>query len=273
MATYVIGDVQGCFDELARLLKKIRYDKARDRLWFTGDLVNRGPESLKVMRFVRDLGDRAVTVLGNHDLHLVATQFGSRHSRKDTFKDVLHAPDADKLLAWLRTLPLLHVEGDWILVHAGLPPQWSVGDAREVCAEASKLIVSRKSDEFFAEHMYGDRPDRWTPSLRGWDRLRFVINCCTRLRVCTPEGRIDLRYNGPPGDSPEGLIPWFTVPGRRTSTETVLFGHWSALGRVHWDEHRAYGLDTGCVWGRELTALRLDDRKLFSVKSEFEGSD
>lgn len=273
MATYAIGDVQGCFDELRRLLKKIRFDAGRDRLWFTGDLVNRGPKSLETLRFVRGLGQAAVTVLGNHDLHLVATALGGRHSAKDTFADILAAPDCDELLAWLRTLPLIHVEGDWLLVHAGLPPQWSLKDAREICAAASRLIASRKSDEFFHRHMYGDEPDRWSPRLRGWDRLRFVINCCTRLRVCTPEGRVALRYVGPPEQAPAGRLPWFSVPGRRTAAKTVLFGHWSALGRVHWPEHRAYGLDTGCVWGRELTALRLDDRQLFAVKSRFKGSD
>jgi bis(5'-nucleosyl)-tetraphosphatase (symmetrical) len=273
VATYAIGDVQGCFDELQRLLKKIRFDPKADRLWFTGDLVNRGPKSLEVMRFAKGLGNRAIAVLGNHDLHLVATQLGGRHSRKDTFQDVLHARDADELLDWLRGLPLVHVEGDWVLVHAGLPPQWSVGDAEDACGEAARLIASHRSDEFFHSHMYGDEPDRWSAKLRGWDRLRFVINCCTRLRVCTPEGVIDLGHKGAPGDAPDGLIPWFTVPGRRTAHETVLFGHWSALGRVHWPDYNAYGLDTGCVWGRELTALRLDDRKLFSVKSEFEGSD
>jgi len=273
MSTYVIGDVQGCFDELQRLLKKVRFRPETDRLWFTGDLVNRGPQSLATLRFVRGLGDRAVTVLGNHDLHLVAAQLTGRVRRKDTFRELLAAPDRDELLDWLRRRPLVHAEGDWLLVHAGLPPQWTVAEAVAIGNEASRTIASARSNRFFTRHMYGDEPDRWRPSLRGSDRLRFVINCCTRMRVCTPEGHIEFGYKGPAGDTPDGLIPWFTVPGRRTAGATVLFGHWSTLGRVHWPEHRAYGLDTGCVWGRQLTALRLGDRELFAVESRFSGSD
>jgi bis(5'-nucleosyl)-tetraphosphatase (symmetrical) len=273
MATYVIGDVQGCFDELQRLLKKLRFDPAADRLWFTGDLVNRGPKSLEVLRFVRDLGERAVTVLGNHDLHMLAARVGGRLRRKDTFGDVLAAPDADALLGWLRRRPLVHAEGGWLLVHAGLPPQWSAGEAVEIGAEAAEVLAGSRGDAFLASHMYGDRPDRWAASLRGRERLRFVINCCTRMRVCAADGRVDLDYKGPADRAPPGLLPWFAVPGRRSAGATVLFGHWSALGRVHWPGHRVYGLDTGCVWGRELTALRLDDGRLFSVRSRFHGSD
>ena len=273
MATYAIGDVQGCYDELGRLLDKLKFDPAADRVWFTGDLVNRGPKSLKVLRLVRGLGPRAVTVLGNHDLHLVAAHARGTTRKKDTFHDVLEAPDADALVGWLRRQPLLHVEGRWAMVHAGLPPQWSVEQAARICAAASRLVASRRSDVFFRKHMYGNEPHTWSGRLRGWDRLRFVINCCTRLRTCTPEGNVDLKFKGPPGEAPDGLIPWFAVPGRRSASSTVLFGHWSALGRVHWPEHKVYGLDTGCVWGRELTALRLDDRKLFAVASEFEGQD
>jgi bis(5'-nucleosyl)-tetraphosphatase (symmetrical) len=273
MATYAIGDVQGCYDELQRLLKKIRFDPAADRLWFTGDLVNRGPQSLSVLRFVRGLGARAIVVLGNHDLHLVAARLGGRHRPRDTFDDVLAAPDCDALLAWLRGRPLIHAEGDHVLVHAGLPPQWSVAEAQDIGAEASRQIADRATDEFFHHHMYGNEPDRWSAALKGWDRLRFVINACTRLRTCTPDGRVDLRYSGPPGDTPDGLLPWFTVPGRRSAGVNVMFGHWSALGHVHWPEYRVYGLDTGCVWGRELTALRLEDHKLFAVKSKQRGSD
>ena len=273
MPTYVIGDVQGCYDELQRLLKKIRFDEKRDRLWFVGDLVNRGPKSLQVLRFVRGLGDRAVTLPGNHDLHLVAARLTGKTKKKDTFQDVLDAKDCDELVDWIRHLPLIHVDGKWTMVHAGLPPQWTIDDAVEICATASKFIASKRGDAFFKEQMYGDRPDRWTPTLKGADRWRFVINCCTRMRVCTPEGNVDLKDQGPAGNAPDGLIPWFTVPGRRSAEAQIVFGHWSALGRVHWPESRVYALDTGCVWGRELTALRLDDGKLFAVKSEFKGSD
>ncbi|MGH8441332.1 MAG: symmetrical bis(5'-nucleosyl)-tetraphosphatase [Nevskiaceae bacterium] len=273
MATYAIGDVQGCYDELSRLLEKIRFDPAADRLWFTGDLVNRGPRSRKVLRLVRDLGERAVTVLGNHDLHLVAAHARGKVRPKDTFDDVLEAGDGEELVAWLRRRPLLHVEGPWVMVHAGLPPQWSLARARSVCAAASRLIASRRSDEFFRAHMYGNSPDSWTDSLRGWDRLRFVINCCTRLRVCTPEGRLHLDYTGPARTAPAPARPWFALPNRRSRGATLVFGHWSTLGRVHWPQHHVYGLDTGCVWGRALTALRLEDRRQIAVRSRFRGSD
>lgn len=273
MATYAIGDVQGCYDELGRLLDKLRFDPAADTLWFTGDLVNRGPQSRKVLRFVRDLGPRAITVLGNHDLHLVAAHARGKARAKDTFHDVLKAADADELVGWLRRRPLLHVAGRWAVVHAGLPPQWSLEQAARICGQASRLIASRRSDAFFREHMYGNEPDLWSGRLRGWDRLRFVINCCTRLRVCTPQGRLVLDYTGAPGAAPAPARPWFTVPGRRSRRATVVFGHWSTLGRVHWPAHRVYGLDTGCVWGRTLTALRLDDRRLTAVASRFRGSD
>ena len=273
MATYAIGDVQGCYDELGRLLDKIRFDPAADRLWFTGDLVNRGPRSLKVLRLVRGLGSRAVTVLGNHDLHLVAAHARGKARARDTFQDVLEADDADEWVAWLRRRPLLHVEGRWAMVHAGLPPQWSLAQAQRICAAASGLIASRRSDEFFRNKMYGNEPDAWSERLRGWDRLRFVINCCTRLRICTPAGRLVLDFTGAPRAAPAPARPWFALPDRRSRRATIVFGHWSTLGRVPWPAHRVYGLDTGCVWGRKLTALRLGDRRLAAVASDFEGSD
>jgi bis(5'-nucleosyl)-tetraphosphatase (symmetrical) len=273
VATYAIGDVQGCYDELARLLDKIRFDPAADRVWFTGDLVNRGPHSLKVLRLVRGLGPRAVTVLGNHDLHLVAAHARGATRKKDTFQDVLEAADGEELIGWLRRQPLLHVEGRWAMVHAGLPPQWSIETAKAACAAASRQIASRQSDEFFREHMYGDEPDTWSDSLRGWHRLRFVINACTRLRVCTPGGRLVLDYTGAPRSAPPPARPWFMLPTRRSRRATILFGHWSTLGRVHWPAHKVYGLDTGCVWGRKLTAVRLGDGRLAAVASRFTGSD
>jgi len=273
MATYAIGDVQGCYDELARLLDKLRFDPAADRLWFTGDLVNRGPHSRKVLRLVRNLGPRAVTVLGNHDLHLVAAYVRGRARPKDTFHDVLRAGDAGELVGWLRRRSLLHVEGGWAMVHAGLPPQWSLERAAQLCGAASRLIASRRSDAFFRNDMYGNEPDAWSERLRGWDRLRFVINCCTRLRVCTPQGRLVLDYTGAPGAAPAPARPWFALPHRRGRRATLVFGHWSTLGRVHWPAHRVYGLDTGCAWGRKLTALCLDDRRVAAVASRFAGSD
>ena len=265
--------MQGCFDELQRLLKKIAFDPAADRLWFVGDLVNRGPKSLSVLRYVRSLGDRAVTVLGNHDLHLVATRLGGPLKSKDTFQDILDADDCDELIDWLRSRPLIHHEKGWTLVHAGLPPQWSVNQALEICGDAARAIASRRSDKFLVDGMYGDQPDRWSAKLAGADRLRYVVNTCTRMRMVTADGRVDLRFKGEIPDAPEGLSAWFDAPGRRSAGNRIVFGHWSALGRVEWKAQKAWGLDTGCVWGRSLTALRLSDRKVCSVKSKVKAGD
>lgn len=270
MATYVIGDVQGCYEELRRLLDQLRFDEDEDRLWFTGDLVNRGPESLKVLRFVRKLGERAVVVLGNHDLHLVAAAVAGHKKPKDTFDDVLKAKDRDELIQWIRTRKLAHAEDGWLLVHAGVPPQWSVNQTLMCAQEAEQQIASPKADEFFSGKMYGDRPDRWDDGLKGWDRLRFIINCFTRLRYCTQDGRVDFGHKSAPQDAPKHLVPWFAAPDRDTAATPILFGHWSTLGKVHWPRHNVYGLDTGCIWGGPLTALRLDDHKLISVRSSHE---
>jgi bis(5'-nucleosyl)-tetraphosphatase (symmetrical) len=256
MAIYAIGDVQGCFAELQRLLDKIRFDPAADRLWFTGDLVNRGPQSLETLRFIRSLGDRAVTVLGNHDLHLLAVAHGvSRTKRKDTFGDVLMAPDRDILLEWLRRRPLLFREGAFYLIHAGLPPQWSIDDAERYALEVESCLQGDRFIELF-RHMYGDQPDLWTETLSGWDRLRFITNCFTRIRYCDRDGRMDFKEKGAPGTQPPHLTPWFKVPGRRSAGSQIVFGHWSTLGFYADDD--VFGIDTGCLWGGELTALRLD---------------
>jgi bis(5'-nucleosyl)-tetraphosphatase (symmetrical) len=256
MAIYAIGDVQGCFAELQRLLDKIRFDPAADRLWFTGDLVNRGPQSLETLRFIRSLGDRAVTVLGNHDLHLLAVAHGvSRTKRKDTFGDVLMAPDRDILLEWLRRRPLLFREGAFYLIHAGLPPQWSIDDAERYALEVESCLQGDRFIELF-RHMYGDQPDLWAETLSGWDRLRFITNCFTRIRYCDRDGRMDFKEKGAPGTQPPHLTPWFKVPGRRSAGSQIVFGHWSTLGFYADDD--VFGIDTGCLWGGELTALRLD---------------
>ena len=198
MATYVIGDVQGCYDELCRLLQKLRFDPANDRAWFTGDLVNRGPHSLKVLRLVRGLGARAVTVLGNHDLHLVSAALTGSVRRKDTFQDVLEAPDRDPLICWLRRQPLLHEGAGIIMVHAGLPPQWSLRQARTYCAEAQRLISDRRGEVFLKQHMYGDEPNTWSDDLTGWPRRRFIVNCFTRLRYVDANGHAVLKEKGAP---------------------------------------------------------------------------
>lgn len=265
MAVYAIGDVQGCFDELMALLRATDFSPARDRLWFTGDLVNRGPKSLEVLRYVRSLGERAVTVLGNHDLHLLAVAHSTTPPRrKDTFADVLAAPDRADLLAWLQRQPLLHHDGDlnYTLVHAGLAPDWDVATARACAAEVEQVLRGDRAGDFFA-HMYGDQPLQWRTDLRGWSRLRFITNCLTRLRYCYHDGRLALDYKGAPGGQPPGQLPWFELPQRRSAGDRVIFGHWSTLGASA--GHNVYGLDTGCVWGGRLTALSLDDARWFSV--------
>ena len=259
MATYAIGDVQGCLTPLLALLDKLGFDPARDQLWFTGDLVNRGPQSADVLRFVKGLGEGAVTVLGNHDLHLLAVAGGhAPRKRGDTVEDILSAPDRGELLHWLRCRPLVHHDATlgFLLVHAGLLPQWGLGEARALAAEAEQVLQSDDSPMFF-EQMYGDLPDHWHGSLTGWDRLRVAVNAFTRLRYCDAEGRMDLRFNGPPGTQPAGLLPWFEVPGRKSRSLGIVFGHWSTLGTVV--RNGAVALDSGCVWGGSLTATRLDN--------------
>lgn len=266
MATYAIGDIQGCFDELKRLLDYISFNRKRDRLWFVGDLVNRGPDSLPVLRFVRDLGDSAVTVLGNHDLHLVmqAEGFG-RASKEDTLAAVLAASDRDELLAWLRGLPLFHVEDEYAMVHAGLLPQWDVAQAASLADEASCALTCRAYRDFLT-HMWGSEPAAWRDDLSGWDRLRVVINAMTRLRFITADGAMELRApgsKGPPERGPAGCLPWYAAPGRASRDHTLIFGHWSALGLLQ--EARLLALDSGCLWGGSLTAVRLEDRRVFQL--------
>ncbi len=266
VAIYAIGDVQGCCDALQRLLDHLRFDPASDQLWLAGDLVNRGPQSAATLRLVRALGDRAVTVLGNHDLHLLAVAAGGKRGRRDTLEDVLDAPDRDELLHWLRQQPLMHAsrDGRWQMLHAGLPPQWTIAEAAAHAREVEALLRGPDASPLL-RHMYGDQPDCWNPELTGWPRLRFIVNAFTRLRYCTPDGRFAAEPKGAPGSQPDGLLPWFAVPGRRSAGSRIVFGHWSTLGQVHWPDARVWGLDTGCVWGGRLSALRLDDEKLSGI--------
>jgi bis(5'-nucleosyl)-tetraphosphatase (symmetrical) len=268
MPTYAIGDIQGCHDVLLRLLDAIAFEPARDRLCFAGDLVNRGPQSLQTLRFVHSLGAAALCVLGNHDLHLLARAHGRRKGRRDTLEQVLSAPDRDELLDWLRRQPLLHEfeGGKGALLHAGLPPQWDLDQARACAREVEAILRSDAYPELL-EGMYGDEPAQWSDALQGIARQRFIINVYTRLRYCDRAGRLTLDPKGAPGTQPRGLLPWFAVPGRRSTGVPLVFGHWSTLGRVHWPEHQVYGLDTGAVWGGRLTALRIDDGRLYSVES------
>lgn len=262
MSVYAIGDVQGCYRALLALLAEIRFDPALDRLWFTGDLVNRGPQSLDVLRLVRDLGERAVCVLGNHDLHLLAVASGAAKLKKhDTLDEVLSAPDRDELLQWLRLRPLLHHDDElgYTLVHAGLLPPWDLAAARRLAREVEATLQSDAHGDFF-KHMYGDLPDRWNEGLRGYDRLRVCVNAFTRLRYCDRDGGMDLRFKGAPGTQPADLLPWFQVPARRSRDLQIIFGHWSTLG--HWRGDGVVCLDSGCLWGGSLTAVRLDVQPL-----------
>ena len=257
MSVYAIGDVQGCFDELRTLLAELKYGNA-DRLWFVGDLVNRGPKSLDTLRFVQDLGDRAVVVLGNHDLHLVSQFEGFERPRSDdTFADVLHAPDASALVEWLRTRPMMHLAGPYAMVHAGLLPQWSIAKARALAQEVERALAAPDYRKFL-KHMYGSRPDEWSEALSGWDRLRVIVNAMTRLRFCTARGKMEFRAKG--REPPAGYAPWFAF---RSDRETIVCGHWSALGLKH--HGKVSAIDSGCVWGGRLTALRLEDRAVFQV--------
>jgi bis(5'-nucleosyl)-tetraphosphatase (symmetrical) len=261
MPTYAIGDVQGCFDELQRLLAQLRFDASSDRLWFVGDLVNRGPRSLDVVRFVRGLGESAVTVLGNHDLHLVAQHEGIERPRADdTLEDLLRAPDAGELVDWMRRRPMMHVEASHAMVHAGLLPQWPVAKAARLAREVEAAL--RGSDyRSFLGNMYGSTPDTWNDGLVGWDRLRVIVNAMTRMRFCTAEGKMEFREKGT--QPPAGFSAWFEL---RNDAHTIVCGHWSALGlRV---EARLAALDSGCVWGGKLTALRLEDGALYQVACE-----
>ncbi|MBV8783919.1 MAG: symmetrical bis(5'-nucleosyl)-tetraphosphatase [Gammaproteobacteria bacterium] len=255
MTRYAIGDIQGCDRELEALLKRLAFRADRDRVWFVGDLVNRGPDSLAVLRRVRALGDNAVVVLGNHDLHLLALAHGAdRRRRSDTLDAILNAPDRGALLEWLLTRPLAHAEGTTLMVHAGLVPQWDLGLTLELAGEVSAALRSDPAALF--AHMYGNDPDRWSDALAGMERLRFTINVLTRVRVCTADGRIELGNKGPPPRAAGPWRPWFEHPGRRSAGLRVVFGHWSALGLTQ--RANVVGLDSGCVWGGALTALDLD---------------
>ena len=261
MATIAIGDVQGCYDQLMRLLEQAAYDERRDVLWFVGDLVNRGPQSLETLRFVKGLGERAVTILGNHDLALLVVAEGIKKPHAgDTFDAILAAPERDELLAWLRRQKLLHTEGGWTMVHAGLMPQWSLAKAHALAREAERALAGPRYREFLG-HLYGNEPYAWHDDLAGYDRLRVIINAMTRMRIVGAEGALEFKHKTGLADLPRGYVPWYDVPGRASRDARIIFGHWAALGLLQRDDVTC--LDTGCVWGRELSALRLEDRRLF----------
>ncbi len=273
MSTYAIGDVQGCHQELLSLLDRINFDENTDRLWFTGDLVNRGPKSLETLRFVRQLDDKAVTVLGNHDLHLLAIANGQAQymHKGDTLEAILAAEDKDELLNWLRHLPLLHRDKQlgFVLIHAGLPPQWTVEQASTHALEVETVMAGDLYMEFFA-NMYGNTPDSWSEALCGWDRLRVITNYFTRLRYCDADGKMEFKEKSVPGTQALPYQPWFEIENRVNKDQKILFGHWAALRdyKVNYKHLGVYPLDTGCLWGGCLTALRLEDEKWFSVPSK-----
>jgi bis(5'-nucleosyl)-tetraphosphatase (symmetrical) len=267
MATYAIGDIQGCFSALERLIQQLQFDPINDRLWFVGDLVNRGPDSASVLRYIKNLGESVVTVLGNHDLHLLAVAAGCVPMReKDTVQDVLTAPDRDDLLEWVRHQPVLYREGDFLMIHAGLLPEWSAGDAANCAHEVHTMLQSADYRTFLAALYDDKRARRWSSGMTGMDRSVVIAKILTRLRICTVDGRMDLSFKRPPEQVPSGYLPWFQVPSRRNTDATIIFGHWAALG-LHM-QNNVIGLDSGCVWGRQLTAVRLDDRQVFQVKCE-----
>ena len=264
MSTYAIGDIQGCCAELQSLLEKISFEPAQDRLWLVGDLVNRGAGSLEVLRLVKSLGDAAITVLGNHDLHLLAVAAGvAELHRTDTLDEVLAAPDRDELMGWLRNQRLLYAENGYVLVHAGLLPGWTVAQARQLAHEAEAELRGDNHIEFL-ERMYGNSPHAWRDDLSGYKRLRVIVNAFTRMRICTPQGEMEFRFKGEVHKIPAGYLPWYEGPDRRSAEATMVFGHWSALGLKV--EQKVIALDTGCLWGGPMTAIRLEDRRLFQVE-------
>lgn len=261
MPTYAIGDIQGCCDEFEVLLERIDFDPRRDRLWLVGDLVNRGPRSLDVLRLVRKLGAAVTTVLGNHDLHLLAAALtpSEQLKSKDTLGAIFAAPDRDELLDWLRRQPILHHDPslNYTMIHAGLPPEWDFEQARACAAELEHALQDDDAASELFAHMYGDLPDRWSSTLKGVDRLRFITNCFTRLRFVHRDGRLALKHKGTIADAPPGLVPWFRAPQRRTRDLRIVCGHWSALG--YYEGDGVLSIDTGCVWGSTLCAVRLDE--------------
>ena len=268
MATYAIGDVQGCFDELTALVKKISFSQQKDYLWFVGDLVNRGPKSLETLRWVKSLGKRAISVLGNHDLHLLAAYVGVKQvNSSSSLKPVLEAEDVDELIDWLRYRPLMHYDRkqNIALIHGGLLPKWKIKKALNRAREVEDILRSNRYKDFL-KNMYGNEPDHWDKTLTGWDRLRVITNTFTRLRYCNDIGIMNFNDKGEPGTQAPGMKPWFEIDSRKSRDTTIIFGHWSTLG--HYTGNNVIAIDTGCLWGGSLTAVRIDDgiNKKYQIK-------
>jgi len=266
MARYAIGDVQGCMASLERLLALIDFSRHRDQLWLVGDLVNRGPRSLDVLRWAREMGPVVTTVLGNHDLHLLSRAAGvAEEKKRDTLDGVLKARDCDRLIDWLREQPLVHVDEKHVLVHAGLHPAWTADKARSLGAEIETQLRGPQWRSFLGQMASTGKPPRWRDELGGGDRWRAALSYIARARMLKDDARVDADYDGAPAGAPKGEVPWFKFPQRAWTTHTVVFGHWAALGLDIGPHH--IGLDTGCVWGKSLTAIRLDDRSVFQIRA------
>ena len=272
MATYAVGDLQGCLASLQCLLREVDYNPAQDKLWLVGDLVNRGPQSLETLRFVKSLGDSAVVVLGNHDLHLLAIYFGIRQPSRG-LREIIDAPDVDELMLWLRQQPLLHVDRQLnaAMSHAGILPTWSLAKAQQLAQEVETVLRGPRSAlPAFFRSMYGNEPARWRDDLSGDDRLRAIVNAFTRMRLCTVKGKLDLETSDSAVSNNPKYAPWFSYPNPGLEGVELIFGHWAALqGKV--DVPGVYGLDTGCVWGGAMTMLRLEDKKIFSCRCSESG--
>ena len=267
MATYAIGDIQGCFDELQLLLTEINFTST-DQLWFVGDLVNRGPKSLETLRFVKSLGNRAKVVLGNHDLHLLAIYFSAAKLKTaDTLQGILDAKDCDELMHWLKSQPLIHFDRqlDAVMSHAGIPALWSTEQALRRAKEVQDKLKGDNFAEYF-QSMYGNQPDQWRDDLAGLDRLRCITNYLTRMRFCTRDGQLDLNFKGEIGQQPTGLVPWFDLHQNHSNNPLIIFGHWAAL-MGHTTRKHILALDTGCVWGERMTAMCIETKQYFTVKS------
>ncbi len=267
MATYVIGDIHGCYEPLCRLLNKINFNEANDQLWLTGDLVNKGPQSLETLRLVMSLGESCITVLGNHDIHLLALHYGLRARKEKDSKifQVLDADDAETLMGWLQSRPIIHIEHQTILVHAGIHPQWSLETLKSLKQELEPAIKKVSSKEALSD-LYGNTEGPWANAENSSTRSRYAMNCLTRMRFCDFQGTPEYQHNGPPGSQPDHFVPWFTLDNQAIASHTVLFGHWAALG--YHQHNNIVGLDTGCAWGNSLTALNLEENTIVSVSAE-----
>lgn len=266
MSTYAIGDIQGCFHSFQRLLKHIEFNPQNDQLWLVGDIINRGTGSLEMLRWAYAHQHNVKMVLGNHDLHAITVAEGfAKPHRSDTLQSILAAPDKDTLVSWLRHQPLIYQKNDYLMVHAGLLPQWSISQAKILAGEVESALRSTHYREFLA-CMYGNYPTIWHEDLQGFDRLRFITNTMTRMRICSQDGELEFKHKGELADIPEGWMPWFKVPLRHSKDCKIIVGHWSALG-LHIADN-IFALDTGCLWGGKLTALQLETQAVFQISCD-----